>query len=721
LESLLAEQLRTTVLHLTLIDFSTLNPSIFPLLNPSFMRHNATSKPSDSETEEAEQLLKTSRGRYGKFLEKFKSGDFHSEKKKERDEEKKKKKPDAEEKRKRRGYLRLYVNQLWPHWKMVALLAMLAVGVSVLEIIQPLFARHIIDNVLLADLAPRDRFIQLNVVGGIFLLVVVSTRVLGVARAWNQRLLNVRVILTLRRALFDRLIKLPLDKLADMKVGGIISRLTDDINKTTGLLQMAVISPGVAVLRLLLAMVILFSLNWKLALTALGIVPPIMLLSMIAIKRIRPIYRAIRKDVSFVDGRVGEAFQGIRAVRAFGGEHRESHEYTIGHHLITRMRMFAARREIILWSTWGFLMALTGVVITWAGGYWYLNDIANNVPVGQRTTIGDISAFQFYTLLLLNPVWQIVESLTELQRSLASMERVFEVLETPIDKPDRDQAIEAPAEVEELKFENVWFAYNDDGKLGDASSGSDSKKELDANHDKDVAPEQPKDVIKNFSLTVPGGSIVALVGRSGAGKTTVTDMVARFYDPREGRMTLNGVDLRDYQLNSYRDLIGVVQQEVFLFDGTVFENIAYANRDATREQVIEAAKRANADEFIIELPQGYDSIIGERGVKLSGGQRQRLSIARALLADPQILILDEATSNLDTESEQLIQQSMTTLLKDRTTFVIAHRLSTITHADQIVVLDDGEIVELGTHESLMLRDGVYAKMVRRQHDAVSLI
>ena len=320
---------------------------------------------------------------------------------------------------------------------MVLLLTLLAVSVSVLEIIQPLFARHIIDKVLLTNLEPADRYFQLNLTGGIFLLVVLLTRVLGVARSWYQQLLNARVILTLRRSLFERLIRLPLNKLSDMKVGGIISRLTDDIDKTTGLLQMAVISPGVAVFRLLLAMVILFSLNWKLALTALGIVPPIMMLSMIAIRRIRPIYRAIRNDVSSVDGRVGEAFQGIRAVRAFGGEHRESHEYTIGQHLIMRMRMFASRREIILWSTWGFLMALIGVVITWAGGYWYLNDIANNVPLDRRTTIGDISAFQFYTLLLLNPVWQIVESMTELQRSLASMERVFEVLETPIDKPDR--------------------------------------------------------------------------------------------------------------------------------------------------------------------------------------------------------------------------------------------------------------------------------------------
>lgn len=606
-----------------------------------------------------------------------------------------------------RKYIRLYIARLWPHWPMVLLLGGIAVAIAVLEILQPLFGRYIIDQVLLNDSLDRaQKMRSLNIVGCMFLTLVVSIHVMGMSRSWFQRLLNQRVILTLRRALFERLLKLPLDDLAEMKVGGIISRITDDISKTMGLLQMAVISPAVAVLRLLLSIGILIAINWKLAVAALGILPPIMILSMIAIRRVRPIYRAIRKDVSRVDGRVGEAFSGIRDVRAFGGESQESSEFARGHHTIVRMRMYAAKREIILWTIWGMLMGVTGVVITWFGGHWFLN---------SQATIGDITAFQFYTLMLLGPVWQIVESMTELQRSLASMERVFDVLESPIDKPDRDDAIDVDPFVETIELRGVRFSYGDDSNKTD-SERTDSAEAEPADHHTEIADGKPasEEVIKGIDLLVPAGNTVALVGKSGAGKTTITDLVARFYDPTAGQILLNGRDLRDYRLASFRSLLGVVQQEVFLFDGTVFENIAYADRRVTRQQVIDAAIQANAHEFIVNLPDGYDSVIGERGVKLSGGQRQRLSIARALLADPKILILDEATSNLDTESEQLIQQAMETLIEDRTTFMIAHRLSTIKHADQIVVIEDGRIAETGTHGQLIANGGLYAEMVRRQ-------
>jgi ATP-binding cassette, subfamily B, bacterial len=226
-------------------------------------------------------------------------------------------------------------------------------------------------------------------------------------------------------------------------------------------------------------------------------------------------------------------------------------------------------------------------------------------------------------------------------------------------------------------------------------------------------------VVRDVDVAVPGGSVVALVGRSGAGKTTVTDLVARFHDPTTGRILVNGSDVRDFRLATYRDLLAIVQQDVFLFDGSVRDNIAYARHDATDAEIEDAARRANAHEFIEKLPEGYDTFVGERGVKLSGGQQQRLAIARAILARPQILILDEATSNLDTESEQLIQASMAELLSGRTTFVIAHRLSTIRRADLILLMDDGRIIERGTHEALMNARGTYYGMVVRQMQSAS--
>src|SRR5687767_302922 len=297
-------------------------------------------------------------------------------------------------------------------------------------------------------------------------------------------------------------------------------------------------------------------------------------------------------------------------------------------------------------------------------------------------------AFQWYTFLLLNPVWNIVNSFSELQRSLAAMERVFEVLAMPSDKPDRPDARDAPQVVNEIRFENVDFEYR---------------------------PGMP--VVHDFNVTVPGGSVVALVGRSGAGKTTVTDLVARFHDPTRGRLLLNGIDIRDLRLRSYRDLLAIVQQEVFLFDGSVRDNIAYGRHDATDAEIEDAARRANAHEFIEKLPEQYDTFVGERGVKLSGGQQQRLAIARAILKSPQILILDEATSNLDTESEQLIQAAMAGLFAGRTTFVIAHRLSTVHRANLILLMEDGRIVERGTHADLMARRGLYYDMVQRQAQA----
>jgi ATP-binding cassette subfamily B protein/subfamily B ATP-binding cassette protein MsbA len=581
-----------------------------------------------------------------------------------------------------RAYLRDYIGWLKPHRAAIATVMLLAFASAGLQMIEPLFMRFIIDQVLLNEaLDAATRLSRLHSIGAAFLAVILFANLINALRDYRQRLLNVRVMLSLRRALFDRLLHLPLPKLWEMKTGGILSRLTGDIDTTAGLMQMALISPSVSLVRLLIAIVVLLTINWRLALTALAIVPGVMVISFVSSRRVRPIYRSLRKDAEQIDGRVGETFSGIRVVRAFRREARELIEYMRGRHTITRKELFAHRREMLLWTSWSILLAAVNVVIVWYGGY---------LNIAGRASIGDIMAFQWYTFLLLNPVWQIVNSFSELQRSLAATERVFEALAMPDDKPDRPDARDAPAVVREIAFDAVDFWYRE-GRL----------------------------VVRDFTVVVPGGSVVALVGRSGAGKTTVTDLVARFHDPVRGRILLNGADIREFKLRTYRDLLAIVQQDVFLFDGSVRDNIAYGRPDATDGEIEDAARRANAHEFIDRLPEQYGTFIGERGVKLSGGQQQRLAIARAILASPQILILDEATSNLDTESEQLIQASMATLLAGRTTFVIAHRLSTVRRADLILLMDEGRIIERGTHEELMAAGGVYQSMVLRQMEISS--
>jgi ATP-binding cassette subfamily B protein/subfamily B ATP-binding cassette protein MsbA len=581
---------------------------------------------------------------------------------------------------KRKQYLREYLRWLWPHRGAVAGLFTLALFGASMEMVEPLFMRYIIDNVILApDIDRLVRLTNLNIAGALFVSLIVAGSLVRVIRDYRQRVLNAHVMLSLRRALFNHLLHLPLARLWDMKTGGILSRLTGDVDTTTGLLQMAVVSPLLSVIRLSIAMVLLFSINWRLALTALSIIPGVMAMSLVQSRRVRPVYRSVRKDAEVIDGRVGETFSGVRVVRAFRREARELLGYLVGRHAVLRKEMFAHRREMVIWASWGLLLGGVNVVIVWYGGYLVLEGLAK---------VGDIFAFQWYTFLLLNPVWNIVNSFSELQRSLAATERVFEVLAMETDKPDRPGATDAPTRVEQVEFQDVEFEYR---------------------------PGTP--VVRDFNVKVPGGAVVALVGRSGAGKTTVTDLVARFQDPTRGRILLNDIDIRDLKLATYRDLLALVQQDVFLFDGSVRDNIAYGRQNATDAEVEHAARLANAHEFIVELPQKYDTFVGERGVKLSGGQQQRLAIARAFLKGPQILILDEATSNLDTESEQLIQASMAKLLAGRTTFVIAHRLSTIRRANMILVMDAGRIVERGRHDELMKAGGMYYEMVKRQMEA----
>lgn len=583
----------------------------------------------------------------------------------------------------RRRYFRHYRRWLWPYrWALLGIL-LLALVTAGLDMVWPLAIKRIMDGPLLDASATRAaRAAELGRLGLMIVATLLVKQALDSLRSWRTSVLDSRVTIRLRRRLFAKFLELPLGKLSDFKSGGIVSRLSADVDQVKGLVQMALISPGVAAVRLVLTIGVLVWMSWQLAVGSMVMLPPLALISFVWLRKVRPAYRSAHQDRTEVDARVNETFGGIRVVRAFRRETREGRGYAVGRHTVLRKMLWGTRMELVLETVWGLLIPGTVLLIVWFGGM---------LVIDGKARVGDLFAFQIFAALLMQPVWAIVASVSQTNKSVAALERVFEVMEMGPDKPDVPGAVDAPAPVREVRFEGVGFEYR---------------------------PGVP--VVKDFDLKVPGGSVVALVGPSGAGKTTVTDLVARFHDPTAGTIRLNGVDLRQIKLRSYRSLLAVVQQETFLFDGTVHENIAYGRRGVSDADVLDAARRANALEFIDRLPERFDTMIGERGFKLSGGQKQRISIARALLADPQILVLDEATSNLDTESEQLIQSSLNELLKHRTVFVIAHRLSTITHADIIVVMEEGRIVEVGGHEDLMAKAGAYYEMVERQRRSMNV-
>ncbi|MFT3787587.1 MAG: ABC transporter ATP-binding protein [Tepidisphaeraceae bacterium] len=586
-----------------------------------------------------------------------------------------------EAKAKRRKYLKQYAGWIAPYKGRLMLLFTLSLIAAGLDMIGPFLFGRTMDHIL-APKTPRLDFAtakhELAIIGGVWLVVLLLARAVGVSRWYGTLTLNNQLTARMRKRVHRRLMHLSIARIHDLKTGKIVSRLSNDVGQSMGLLQQGLLSPLAALVRLVMTMTILYTINWRLALAASAILPPVLWVSLMWTKRVRPIFKSAGEDRNETDARMTETFSGIRVVRSFRREAKEMRDASIGFHTVIRKNLYAHRVSVVVDTFWELLIPVTTLAIIFIGGNLVL-------AAHPTTTVGQIVSFNAYTGMLLWPMWQIVQSLNQTQQALAAMERVFEVFDMPLERIDPENSIEAPIEVNGIQLDHLTFEYR-----------------------------EGKPVLEDINVTVPGGSVVALVGRSGAGKTTLTDLIARFYEPTSGAIRINGIDARQIKLDSYRSMLAVVQQETFLFDGTVRENIAYGRRSAPEDEVIAAAKRANAHAFISELPDGYNTIIGERGVKLSGGQRQRLSIARAILADPRILVLDEATSNLDTESEQLIQNALKELYKSRTTFVIAHRLSTVTHADLILVLERGKVVEQGTHLELMARRGTYAEMVDRQ-------
>ncbi len=599
-------------------------------------------------------------------------------------------------------------------------MALFTLSISVgLGLLMPISTKIAIDYILTNEPGPSgipdivgsfadtkaDRMKLIWILGSAMLVVSVLAVGIGIWGRWQCTRITKRVQVALRRRVFSHASRLPLHRIHQLKSGGVASILREDAGGVGDLIFSLIYNPWRAITQLVGTLIILMWIDWRLVAGALLLLPMIWVSHRTWIVRIRPMYRDIRSRRQGIDAMSAEAFSGMRVVRAFNRRHSEAGRFTTEGHLLARQELYTWWWARGIEMVWMLLIPIASTAILIYGG---------GAVIDGTLTIGDLMAFSAYLLALLGPLEALVASATNVQNNLAALDRVLDLL-----AEDREfESIESTHMIEpqhvrgEITINQLFYAYpkrvsKSENETADADDQTQSSESTGLG-------ARPEYVLSNISIDIQAGETIALVGASGAGKTTLCNLIARFDDPTQGQILLDGIDLTTIPIEQYRALLGIVEQDVFLFDGTVADNIGYAKRNASKDDIIAAARAANAHRFIIELEHEYDTIVGERGVRLSGGQKQRLAIARAILADPKILILDEATSSLDTESERLIQHSLASLMSDRTCFVIAHRLSTIRHADRIVVIEDGCVREVGTHDELLERDGRYAELLKMQ-------
>ena len=549
-----------------------------------------------------------------------------------------------------------------------------------IPLLMPLILKYVIDDIIGAQgLTNGEKLTQLFWIMGLaFVVFLILRPPIEYIRQYLAQWVGNKILYDIRDRLFDHIQKLSLKYYASTKTGEIISRVINDVEQTKNFVVTGLMNVWLDMITILIAISIMLTMDVEMTIVAIILFPLFGFTVKYFYGRLRRLTRERSQALAEVQGHLHERVQGIPVTRSFAIEDYEQEQFAKRNkhflqramkHVDWNARTFAATNTIT---------DLAPLLVIGFGGY--------QVVTGDLT-VGGLAAFVGYMERVYNPLRRLINSSTTLVQAIASIDRVMEFMNEKYDVKDKEDAIELGKVDGRVDIENVSFRYE----------------------------ENERDVLKNITLHVEKGETIAFVGMSGGGKSTIVNLIPRFYDVREGSIKVDGIDISGVKARSLRDNIGMVLQDNILFSESIAVNIRMGKPDATDEEVIAAAKAANAHEFIEKLPQGYDTLVGERGVKLSGGQKQRIAIARVFLKNPPILIFDEATSALDLESEHLIQETMEKLASDRTTFIVAHRLATITHADRIVVIENGEITEMGTHEELMEKKGSYYDLYQVQN------